>query len=103
MWGSYSYAFGPVVAMAALGVLVLALRWAFRRGGSVVTPRGREDQYGMLVPVSSPPDYAQGEIQRRRLEAAGVRANLAMTLDGPRILVWPQDLERAQRLLAQQR
>lgn len=100
MWGSYSYAFGPVIALVVLGVLVLLMRWAFRRGGSLVVPRGRADQYGMLTPVAEPPDFVRGEIMRRRLEDAGIRANLASTLDGPRILVWPQDEERAKQVLA---
>jgi len=38
---------------------------------------------------------------RRRLLAQGVRANLATTLDGPRILVFPEDVERAKQLLAE--
>jgi hypothetical protein len=100
MWGSYSYAFGPVVALAVLAVLVLLLRWTFRRGGSLVTPRGRADQYGLLTPVAAPADYASGEILRRRLEAAGIRTNLATTLEGPRILVFPQDVERAKQVIA---
>lgn len=100
MWGSYSYAFGPVVAFAVLGILVVLLRWTFRRGGSLVVPRGRQDQYGMLAPVAAPADYASGEMLRRRLEQEGIRANLATTLDGPRILVWPDDVERAKQVLA---
>jgi hypothetical protein len=99
MWGSYSYAFGPVVAFALLGLLVLLLRWAFRRGGSLVVAKGREDQYGMLTPVASPPDYASGEMLRRRLEDAGIRANLASTLDGPRVMVWPQDVAKAKAVI----
>lgn len=100
MWGSYSYAFGPMMALAALALLVWLLRWTFRRGGSLVSARGRADQYGMLTPVAAPADYAQGEILRRSLEAAGIRANLAMTLDGPRLMVFPEDVEAAKAVLA---
>ncbi len=102
MWGSYSYAFGPVVALAVVGLMMVLLRWTFRRGGSVVTPKGRADQYGMLVPVAEPRDYIRGEMLRRQLTEQGIRANLATTLDGPRILVFPQDEERARQVLAQQ-
>ena len=101
MWGSYSYAFGPLVAFAVLGLLSALLRWTFRRGGSLVVPKGRADQYGMLTPVAAPADYITGEMLRRRLLAQGVRANLATTLDGPRILVFPEDVERAKQLLAE--
>lgn len=100
MWGSYSYAFGPVVALGMLGLLVLLLRWTFRRGTSLVTPRGRQDQYGVLRPVAAPPDFVRGEILRRRLTDAGIRANLASTLDGPRLLVFPEDEARARQVLA---
>lgn len=102
-WGSFSYAFGPIMAIALIGVFVLILRWVFSRGSSVVAapPRsGTVEEYGLLVPVASPATYVEGEIQRRQLEDSGVRATLATTLDGPRIMVWPQDADRARELLA---
>ena len=101
-WGSYSYAFGPLMGLIGIGILVLLLRWAFSRGHSVVarTPRaGTADDYGVLIPVSSPATYIDGEIQRRTLEAAGIRATLANTLDGPRLLVFPEDKDRAGTVL----
>ncbi len=101
-WNSYSYAFGPLLALVGIGILVLLLRWTFSRGHSVVasapTP-GTSDEYGMLVPVAEPGSYIEGEILRRTLEAAGLRANLAQTLDGPRVMVWPEDVERARAVL----
>jgi hypothetical protein len=100
---SASFLFGPAVAFLVVGLLALILRWAFARGGSVVarTPRaGAEDAYGLLVPVSRPATYVEGEIQRRTLEDAGIRATLAQTLDGPRVLVFADDEEAALRLLA---
>ena len=87
---------------AGVGLLVLILRWAFRRGSSVVaapaTP-GRTDEYGLLVPVATPPNYIEGEMLRRQLEDAGIRANLAKTLDGPAVLVWPQDEDAAREFI----
>ena len=102
-WNSFSYAFGPLVAVVLIGVFVLILRWAFSRGGSVVAaaPRtGTSEEYGLLVPIASPATYAEGEVIRRRLEDSGVRANLATTLDGPRVMVWPADADRARQVLA---
>ena len=61
--------------------------------------RGASDEYGLLVPVASPATYIEGEILRRSLEDAGIRANLATTLDGARILVWPGDEARAREFL----
>ncbi|MDP2288297.1 MAG: hypothetical protein Q8M73_06995 [Actinomycetota bacterium] len=101
-WNSFSYFYGPLCALLGVGVLILILRWTYARGKSVVAapPRlGTSDQYGLLVPVASPGTYIEGEILRRKLEAAGIRANLADTLDGPRVMVWPVDLERAAALV----
>lgn len=102
MWGSYSYLFGPVVALCALGILILLLRWAFSRGHSLVerpSRRGQEDAYGLLVPVAAPPTFIEGEILRRTLEDAGIKANIANTLDGPRIMVFPKDEQAARAVL----
>lgn len=100
---SYSYAVGPIMAFAFLGVLILLLRWAFRRGVSVVAapPRqGTASDYGLLVSVATPPSYVEGEMIRRSLEDAGIKATLAQTLDGPRVMVWPGDEIRARATLA---
>lgn len=102
---AYEYVFGPIVAVAAIGLFVLVLKWANRRGTSLVAARprrGAEDEYGMLVPLTSPTTYIEGEIQRRTLEEAGIRANLVYTLAGPRVMVWPDDERRARELIAQQ-
>jgi hypothetical protein len=101
-WNAFSYAFGPLVAAAAIGVLVLILRWSSQRGTSVVAapPRpGTQDDYGLLVPIAAPSTYIEGEVLRRTLEENGVRANLARTLEGPRVMVWPGDVDRARALL----
>lgn len=102
-WNSFSFAFGPIVAVVLVGLFALILRWAFSRGGSLVAaaPRpGTSDEYGLLVPVASPATYIEGEILRRRLQDGGVRANLATTLEGPRVLVWPGDEARAREVLS---
>lgn len=105
-WGSFSYAFGPLMAVGLIGLFVVILRWAFSRGSSVVaaapTP-GTVDEYGLLVPVATPGTYIEGEMLRRGLEDAGIRATLTTTLDGPRVMVWPRDEERAREVLARRR
>ncbi len=86
-----------------LFVLVLALRWTFSRGHSLVARRaspGRSDQYGLLVVVSEPSTFVEAEVARRRLEDAGLRATLAPTTDGPRVLVFPEDASTARAVLA---
>jgi hypothetical protein len=102
-WNSFSFAFGPLVAVVLIGVFVVILRWAFSRGGSLVAaaPRpGTSEEYGLLVPVAAPATYVEGEVLRRRLEDSGVRANLATTLEGPMVMVWPRDEQRARDVLA---
>jgi len=82
--------------------MVLVLRWAFARGGSEVerpAKTGNPDEYGMLVPVASPGNYIEGEVMRRSLVDAGLRASLAQTNDGPRVMVWPKDVETARKIL----
>lgn len=104
-WSSYSYLFGPLVTFAMLGFLLLLLRWAFGRGGSLVERRprsGAPTDYGLLTAVAAPQSYVEGELLRRRLADAGLRAVLAQTDEGPRLLVFPED-ERAARLLLDQR
>lgn len=105
-WNAYSYAFGPLFALVGLGVLILLLRWTFRRGSSVVAaaPRpGPPDEYGLLVPVAGPGSYVEAELLRRQLEDAGIRATVAQTLDGPRLMVFPADEPRAREVLGQRR
>jgi len=99
---SFSYIFGPIVALMGIGAMVLVLRWAYSRGSSVVASPGRSgpsDSYGLLVCVASPDNYAEGEIIRRTLEDGGIKANLAHTTDGPKVMVWPADERRAANVL----
>ncbi len=92
----------PLMALLLVAVLALLLRWAFSHGKSVVArpPRtGTEDDYGMLVTVAAPPTFIEAEVERSRLVDSGIRATLAPTTDGPRVLVFPQDAERAAAIL----
>ena len=102
-WGSYSYVYGPLVAVSVIGLMVLVLRWAFGGSKSSVVERparrGREDQYGLLSSVASPQNYIEAEICRQRLESAGIKATVALTNDGPRVMVWPADRGTAEALL----
>jgi hypothetical protein len=93
---------GLLLSLVMLGLLVLALRWTFAKGHSVVArkPRaGRADEYGLLVVVSEPGTFVEAEVDRQRLTAAGLRATLAPTTDGPRVLVFPEDERTARAVL----
>jgi hypothetical protein len=92
----------PLLAFLLVGVLVLLLRWTFRRGRSLVAsaPRsGGERDYGLLVPVASPATFVEAELMRARLEDHGVRATLAPTTDGPRVLVFAEEEKAARAVL----
>ena len=101
-WENYSYAFGPLVALVAVLVLVLLLRWTFSRGRSLVQRRpeaGSEQEYGLLTPVASPATFVEAELLRRRLLDHGIRATLAPTTEGPRVMVFPADVPLAGEVL----
>lgn len=99
--GGYSFLLGPLIALGLVGMLALILRWSMRPGSLIANPAkpGAPDAYGMFVPVSSPPDEATARQQRRRLEAAGIRSTVAVTVDGPRVFVFPDQLDAARRVL----
>jgi len=85
-----------------VGLMILILRWAFARGTSVVerpAKSGSPDEYGMLMPIATPNNYIEGEVLRRTLVDSGIRASLAQTNDGPRIMVWPKDVDSARAIL----
>lgn len=99
---SLTYLLFPLMVLIVLGVLVLVLRWAFGRRSSVVAapPKsGTPDEYGLLVAAASPATFIEAELIRRKLEDAGLRASIASTTDGPRVMVWPNDLQRAQHVV----
>lgn len=85
-----------------LGVLIVLLRWSFSRGKSVVErPRrvGNDDEYGILEVVARPTNYIEGEMLKRRLIDNGIKATLTKTKQGPRILVFPNEVKAAQAVL----
>lgn len=101
-WGGYSVFISPLLALVAIGVLILLLRWAFSPGHSLVERRprrGTEHEYGLLVTVASPTTFVEAEVIRRTLEAAGLRATLAPTVQGPRVMVFPEDAAAARAVL----
>ncbi len=99
---SASFLVGPLIAFAVVGVLVLLLRWTFRRGGSVVArpaKSGRIDEYGLLVSVAAPSTYIEAEVVLEGTADHQIRATLAQTLAGPRVMVFEKDAERARRVV----
>ncbi|MBT0772086.1 hypothetical protein KIH74_24295 [Kineosporia sp. J2-2] len=98
-----SYLLSVVVLLLGFGVMLLFLRWTFSSGKSLVQRRprqGGENEYGLLVPVASPPTMIEGEQLRLRLDASQIRAKLVQTTDGPRLMVFENDAKMARTVLA---
>jgi hypothetical protein len=97
------YSWAPFIAFGVVGVLILVLRWAYssRRDSLLSRPvhRGADADYGLLVPVAAPTSQVSGVRARQRLEAAGIKATLTRTESGLRLLVFPDDLDLARRIL----
>ncbi len=93
-----------ITSVLVVGVLALLLRWAYGgRSRSLVARRpspGTADDYGLMVAIAAPGTFIEGEVDRQRLEAAGIRAQLVTTTDGPRLMVLEEDESTARRLLA---
>lgn len=102
-WSTYSYLFGPLVALVVMAIVVLLLKWAFSRGHSLVADEpspGTADEYGLMVPVAGAEDYIRAEMQRRMLADHGIKVNLVRTTEGPRLMVWRKDRDKALDLLS---
>lgn len=103
-WGSLSFLYGPLLAVMGLGSMILILRWAHssKKVSLIARPTKPADpnDYGILVPIAFPDNYAAGEILRIKLQEANIKATLTFTIDGPRILVWPKDENIARQILA---
>lgn len=102
-WSTYSYLFGPLMALGIMALIVFLLKWAFARGQSLVADEpksGGSQEYGLMVPVATAEDYIRAEMQKQMLISQGVKVNLVRTTDGPRLMVWRKDRDRALELLS---
>lgn len=101
-WGSFSYLFGPLIALFGLSLFVLVLRWSHAKPTPLVAPPpavARENDYGLLVPVAAPTDRLSGQRQLATLKKHGIKASLSATTEGLRVFVWPHELDAAQQAL----
>jgi hypothetical protein len=102
--GSYHYVIGPVVAIAVVALLAVALRWIFgsnrSRAAAVAEASTRPVDHGLLRAVAELPDRAAGSELRAVLSDAGIRSTLGERRDGRvQVLVFADDLDAARRLL----
>jgi len=85
-----------------VAVLALILKWAFSNNKSLIEKDkviGSEDQYGLLKVVHTPKNHIEGEMLRQKLISVGIKATLAQTNNGPKILVFEKDLRIAKATL----
>jgi hypothetical protein len=92
--GSLHFLVGPVIALLALALIGVFLRWAFASGSSA--PAAREE---LLTPVATLTRRESALALRAVLSDAGIRSTIrepaAHRAD---VLVFPEDLDRARAL-----
>ena len=103
---SYHYLAGPLVAAAALGVLMLICRWVFstshrddRTARRLEKARSRGD-YGLLVPITRVRTVDDARMLRSVLRDAGIRCTIAEADEGTDVLVFRADALRARDLVS---
>ncbi|MCU1691906.1 MAG: hypothetical protein JWM64_997 [Frankiales bacterium] len=104
---SYHFLFGPVVAVAALGLIVLMCRWVFstdHRDDRVARRTQKamsSGDFGLLVPVATVRTPEDAELLRGVLRDAGIRGTVAATPGGGlSVLVFRDDALRARDLVS---
>jgi hypothetical protein len=101
-FGSYSFLVGPLIALLAIGGLMLVSRWMSGQRGSLIerpAQPGAAEEYGLMIPVASPRTTAEAEGTASRLAAVGVRSRVVDTTEGLRVMVWAEDVARARSVL----
>jgi hypothetical protein len=104
---SYHFLFGPLVALGALGVIILICRWVFsttERDERAARARERAasaGDFGLLEPVTSVRSVDDAEMLQTVLRGAGIRATVAPDPSGVgwSVLVFRADRERAAALV----
>ena len=82
--------------------MIVILKWAFSGNKSVIEREkkiGKEDEYGLLRVAHSPKNHIEGEMLRQKLLSVGIKATLSQTKNGPKILVFEEDLKIAKATL----
>jgi hypothetical protein len=77
-------------------------RWMTGGRASLIAspPRsGAAEEYGLMIPVASPRSPRDADRIATQLVGSGIRARSVRTTDGPRVMVWAEDVARARSVL----
>ncbi len=100
---SYHFLLGPIVALAAMGLITLLCRWVFSTDDRQARTQQRLERaasardYGLLVPLTTVRTPEDAEMLRAVLREGGIRANVSPELE---LLVFRTDLDRARALVS---
>lgn len=103
---SYHFLLGPLVAAAAMGLLVLTCRWVFstttrdERTARRLERAAATRDYGLLVPVARVRTAEDAQMLRTVLAEAGLRASVSAEGEDHAVLVFAADAPRARALVA---
>jgi hypothetical protein len=97
---SYHYLEGPLVALLALGLIVLICRWVFSTDRPAPRPPATErGDFGLLSPVTVVRTRDDAQMLRELLLEAGIRATVSDAPGGFAVLVFTDDVNRARALV----
>lgn len=102
---SYPFVLAPLVAVAALGVILLMCRWVFSvdhredRTARRLDKLASAGDYGLLVPVARVRVAEDAQMLRSVLVGAGIRASVTDEGLEYAVLVFRQDAVRARSLV----
>ncbi len=100
---SYHFLQGPLVAVAALAVIIVICRWVFstdhRTSRTATSAPAAVADYGLLEPVVRTATETDTRALQQRLTEAGIRSTVVELADGYDVLVFARDAARARDLV----
>lgn len=95
-----SHYWEPVVALLALGVILLICRWVFSTDSKPAAPRAVAGaDYGLLEPVTVVRTRQDADMLREVLAGAGFRCTISETDGAFAVLVFRTDVSAARDLV----
>lgn len=98
---SYHYLEGPLIAVAALGLIILICRWVFStdRPAPAAATSPTPTDFGLLQPIAVVRTLDDASMLRSVLKDAGIRGTVTDTDGGFAVLVFSADASRARDLV----